>query len=121
MRVSIARALATNPNLLLMDEPFGALDEFTRNKLDADLVRLWWERKLTNVFVTHSIYEAVFLSTRIIVMASNPGRVFRTMTIDEPQPRDEGFRDSSRFAAYCRELSTWLAEASLPITSGSAS
>ena len=121
MRVSIARALVTNPNLLLMDEPFGALDEFTRNKLDADLVRLWWERKLTTVFVTHSIYEAVFLSTRIVVMAANPGRIFRTMTIDEPQPRDASFRDSARFAAYCRELSTWLAEASLPITSGSAS
>lgn len=121
MRVSIARALATDPNLLLMDEPFGALDEFTRNKLDADLIRLWWERKLTTVFVTHSIYEAVFLSTRIIVMAANPGRIFRTMTIDEPQPRDEGFRDSVKFAAYCRELSTWLAEASLPSTSGGAS
>jgi len=118
MRVSIARALVTNPNLLLMDEPFGALDEITRNKLDADLVRLWWERKLTTVFVTHSIYEAVFLSTRIIVMASNPGRIFRTMTIDQPQPRDQGFRDSPRFAAYCRELSTWLAEASLPSASG---
>jgi NitT/TauT family transport system ATP-binding protein len=121
MRVSIARALATNPNLLLMDEPFGALDEFTRNKLDADLVRLWWERKLTTVFVTHSIYEAVFLSTRIIVMAANPGRIFRTMTIDHPQPRDESFRDSAKFAAYCRELSTWLAEASLPLAAGSAS
>jgi NitT/TauT family transport system ATP-binding protein len=121
MRVSIARALATSPNLLLMDEPFGALDEFTRNKLDADLVRLWWERKLTTVFVTHSIYEAVFLSTRIIVMAANPGRIFRTMTIDEPQPRDEGFRDSAKFAAYCRELSTWLAEASLPSATGGGS
>jgi NitT/TauT family transport system ATP-binding protein len=121
MRVSIARALATKPNLLLMDEPFGALDEFTRNKLDADLVRLWWERKLTNVFVTHSIYEAVFLSTRIIVMAANPGRIFRTMTIDQPQPRDEGFRDSPKFAAYCRELSTWLAEASLPSAAGATS
>jgi NitT/TauT family transport system ATP-binding protein len=120
MRVSIARALVTKPNLLLMDEPFGALDEFTRNRLDADLIRLWWERKLTTVFVTHSIYEAVFLSTRIIVMATNPGRIFRTMTIDEPQPRDEGFRDSARFAAYCRELSTWLAEASLPRSSGTA-
>src|ERR1700682_4785718 len=118
MRVSIARALATKPNLLLMDEPFGALDEFTRNKLDADLIRLWWERKLTTVFVTHSIYEAVFLSTRIIVMAANPGRIFRTMTIDARQPRDEGFRDSPKFAAYCRELSTWLAEASLPAVSG---
>jgi NitT/TauT family transport system ATP-binding protein len=121
MRVSIARALATSPNLLLMDEPFGALDEFTRNKLDADLIRLWWERKLTTVFVTHSIYEAVFLSTRIIVMASNPGRIFRTMIIDEPQPRTEEFRDSARFAAYCRELSTWLAEASLPQASGAGS
>jgi NitT/TauT family transport system ATP-binding protein len=121
MRVSIARALVTKPNLLLMDEPFGALDEFTRNKLDADLIRLWWEGRLTTVFVTHSIYEAVFLSTRIIVMAANPGRIFRTMTIDEPQPRDEGFRDSPKFAAYCRELSTWLAEASLPSASAAAS
>jgi NitT/TauT family transport system ATP-binding protein len=119
MRVSIARALVTKPNLLLRDEPFGALDEFTRNRLDADLIRLWWDGKLTTVFVTHSIYEAVFLSTRIIVMAANPGRIFRTMTIDEPQPRDEGFRDSPKFAAYCRELSTWLAEASLPSASGS--
>jgi NitT/TauT family transport system ATP-binding protein len=121
MRVSIARALVTNPNLLLMDEPFGALDEFTRNKLDDDLVKLWWDRKLTAVFVTHSIYEAVFLSTRIIVMAANPGRIFRTMTIDAPQPRDERFRDSAKFAAYCRELSTWLAEASLPLAAGAAS
>src|ERR1700719_865500 len=112
MRVSIARALVTNPNLLLMDEPFGALDEFTRNKLDADLVRLWWERKLTTVFVTHSIYEAVFLSTRVVVMAMRPGKVFKVMPIDEPQPRDRGFRDSPRFAEYCRALSAWLAEVS---------
>ena len=114
MRVSIARGLVTEPNLILMDEPFGALDEITRNRLDADLLGLWWERKLTAVFVTHSIYEAVFLSTRVVVISTRPGRIFNMMTIDEPQPRDAGFRDSARFAAYCRQLSAWLAEASLP-------
>ena len=114
MRVSIARALVTNPDLLLMDEPFGALDEFTRNNLDADLLKLWWQRKLTCVFVTHSIYEAVFLSTRVVVMAARPGRVYRVMEIDEPQPRGESFRTSQRFADLCRQLSTWLADASLP-------
>ena len=113
MRVSIARALVTEPDLLLMDEPFGALDEFTRNKLDEDLVRLCHERGLTNVFVTHSIYEAVFLSTRIIVMAANPGRVFAEFVVDEPMPRDENFRRSDRFAALCREMSALLSDASL--------
>lgn len=114
MRASIARALVTEPDLLLMGEPFGALDEFTRNKLDADLLDLWWARKLTSVFVTHSIYEAVFLSTRVVVMAARPGRVYKVMEIDEPQPRGEEFRKSSRFADLCRQLSTWLADASLP-------
>jgi NitT/TauT family transport system ATP-binding protein len=113
MRVSIARALVTEPDLLLMDEPFGALDEFTRNKLDEDLLRLAWERRLTNVFVTHSIYEAVFLSTRIVVMAANPGRVFAEFTVDEPFPRDDRFRSSDRFAALCRELSALLMDASI--------
>ena len=113
MRVSIARALVTEPDLLLMDEPFGALDEFTRNKLDEDLVRLAWERHLTNVFVTHSIYEAVFLSTRIVVMAANPGRIFATFIVDEPFPRDAAFRGSDRFALLCRDLSTRLLEASV--------
>ena len=113
MRVSIARALVTEPDLLLMDEPFGALDEFTRNKLDEDLVRVSWERHLTNVFVTHSIYEAVFLSTRIIVMAANPGRIFGEFIVDEPFPRDEQFRKSDRFALMCRDLSTLLTDASV--------
>jgi NitT/TauT family transport system ATP-binding protein len=113
MRVSIARSLVTEPDLLLMDEPFGALDEFTRNHLDADLLRLWSERKLTAVFVTHSIYEAVFLSTRVAVMSKRPGRIFKIMEIDEPQPRAESFRDSPRFAELCRQLSAWLTEASL--------
>jgi NitT/TauT family transport system ATP-binding protein len=113
MRVSIARAFVTEPNLLLMDEPFGALDEFTRNKLDSDLVSLWWGHSLSVLFVTHSIYEAVFLSTRIIVMAARPGRVFDELTIDEPHPRDDSFRTSQRFAKLCRDLSGLLTDASL--------
>lgn len=112
MRVSIARALVTEPDLLLMDEPFGALDEFTRNKLDADLLDLWRERDLSIVFVTHSIYEAVFLSTRVVVMAARPGRISRVIDIDAPWPRDEEFRGSPRFAALCAELSRALRDAS---------
>jgi NitT/TauT family transport system ATP-binding protein len=113
MRASIARSLVIDPDLLLMDEPFGALDEFTRNRLDDDLVNLCFERKLTTVFVTHSIYEAVFLSSRVIVMAGAPGRIFATLAIDEPQPRAESFRNSARFAEYCRTLSGLLAKASV--------
>lgn len=112
MRVSLARALVTKPDMLLMDEPFGALDEFTRNKLDADLVSLWSERKLTTVFVTHSIYEAVFLSTRIVVMAARPGRIFREMRLGGSEPRDAAFRSSAPFIEACRELTQWLADAS---------
>ena len=111
MRVSIARSLVTDPDLLLMDEPFGALDEFTRNRLDDDLTRLAFERKLTTVFVTHSIYEAVFLSSRIVVMAAGPGRIFASLAIDEPQPRREAFRNSPRFGECCRDLSALLAQA----------
>ena len=113
MRVSIARSLVTEPNMLLMDEPFGALDEFTRNRLDADLAALWWQRRFSVVFVTHSIYEAVFLSTRIVVMAAQPGRIFREIVIDEPHPRGDGFRNSPQFADHCRALSLALMEASL--------
>jgi NitT/TauT family transport system ATP-binding protein len=111
MRTSIARALVTNPELLLMDEPFGALDEFTRNKLDDDLLRLSFERKLTTIFVTHSLYEAVFLSTRIVVMASQPGRIFAEFAVDEPEPRGDEFRTSERFAERCRQLSKILTDA----------
>lgn len=112
MRTSIARALVTDPELLLMDEPFGALDEFTRNKLDSDLLALWRDRGLTVVFVTHSIYEAVFLSTRVVVMAARPGRISRIIDIDYAGPRDETFRGSPRFAALCSELSEALRDAS---------
>jgi len=112
MRVSIARALVTQPNLLLMDEPFGALDEITRNRLDGDLLDWWRKQRLTIVFVTHSIYEAVFLSSRVLVMSARPGRILREVVIDEPFPRDDRFRSSPRFAACCRELFALLAEAS---------
>ncbi|MYM24198.1 ATP-binding cassette domain-containing protein [Duganella sp. FT135W] len=111
MRVSIARALATNPDLLLMDEPFGALDEFTRNKLDTDLRNLWAERGLTVLFVTHSIYEAVYLSSRVIVMAARPGRVIADVAIDGPDLRDDAFRVSPAFMRHCAELSSLLTQA----------
>ena len=112
MRVSIARALVTQPDLLLMDEPFGALDEITRNRLDGEISALWRARSLTVAFVTHSIYEAVFLSTRVVVMSARPGRVLREVAIDEPFPRTDGFRVSQPFATYCRTLSEVLAQAS---------
>lgn len=111
MRASIARALATEPNLLLMDEPFGALDEFTRNKLDSDLRQLWASRDLTVVFVTHSIFEAVYLSSRVVVMGARPGRVIADIEIDGPLERDEAYRTSPAFIAQCARLSRLLAEA----------
>ncbi len=111
MRASIARALAVRPSVLLMDEPFGALDEFTRNRLDTDLHRLWEERAFTVVFVTHSIYEAVYLSSRVVVMAARPGRVIADVAIDGPQHRGDDFRVSAEFIDYCRVLSDHLARA----------
>ncbi len=111
MRASIARALVTAPDLLLMDEPFGALDEFTRQRLDGELLALWAGRGLTVVFVTHSIAEAVFLSTRVVVMGARPGRVLAEVAIDEPYPRDDAFRHSPAFAAHARQLSACVAAA----------
>jgi NitT/TauT family transport system ATP-binding protein len=112
MRASLARALVTEPDLLLMDEPFGALDEFTRHKLDSDIRTLWSERDLTVVFVTHSIYEAVYLSSRVIVMGARPGRIVADITIDGPIARDESFRTSEVFIQQCSQLSQILAQAS---------
>ena len=111
MRVSIARGLVTQPKLLLMDEPFGALDEFTCNKLDTDLLDLWRRQGLTVVFVTHSISEAVFLSTRVIVMAARPGRVVEDIAIDASIPRNDDFRTSPRFNELVRHLQHSLSEA----------
>jgi NitT/TauT family transport system ATP-binding protein len=112
MRVSIARSLVTQPTLLLMDEPFGALDEITRHRLDSDLLTLWREKKLTVVFVTHSIYEAVYLSTRVVVMAARPGRVVDQVLIDEPYPRAASFRVSAAFSAHAARLQDALQRAS---------
>lgn len=111
MRVSIARALVTQPNVLLMDEPFGALDEITRSKLNSDLLDLWQQQHWTVVFVTHNIYEAVYLSNRVIIMAARPGRVVAGIAIDVPYPRTEEFRTSPLYNEYCRKVSECLAAA----------
>ena len=112
MRVSIARGLVTQPDLLLMDEPFGALDEITRHRLDADLLDLWRKKKLTVIFVTHSIHEAVFLSSRVIMMAARPGRVVQQFQIDEPYPRSADFMVSPQFSRYAKQLQDSLLRAS---------
>jgi NitT/TauT family transport system ATP-binding protein len=108
MRVSVARALATTPRLLLMDEPFGALDEMTRDRLNEELLRLRAEQSWTAVFVTHSVSEAVFLSTRIVVLAPSPGRIAQQIEIDLPFPRTSLTRESERFESYVTEVSRAL-------------
>lgn len=108
MRVSIARALSLRPKLLLMDEPFAALDEITRFKLNDDILRLQREFGCTIVFVTHSVYESVYLSTRIVVMAARPGRVVDEIAVTEAGPRTEAFRTTPEYADLCRRASAAL-------------
>lgn len=111
MRVSIARGLVTKPKILLMDEPFAALDEITRHKLNDDLLKLWQRDRFTVIFVTHSVFESVYLSQRIVVMAARPGRVMADLPVSARYPRDELFRTSAEYAQLCRVGSETLKKA----------
>lgn len=115
MRASIARALITRPRVMLMDEPFAALDEFTRHKLNDDLLACWQTQQFAALFVTHSVLESVFLSQRVLVMGSRPGRIVGEVRVDEPYPRRTMFRSSRKFLAACAELTAVLAELHAPI------
>jgi NitT/TauT family transport system ATP-binding protein len=112
MRVSLARALVTDPDILLMDEPFAALDEITRFRLNNDLLALWRDLRKTVIFVTHSVFESVYLSQRVIVMTSRPARIAQEFRIQPAEPRGEDFRTSAEYVAHCREVSAALARAS---------
>ena len=109
MRVSLARALVTDPDILLMDEPFAALDEITRFRLNNDLLALWRALRKTVIFVTHSVFESVYLSQRVVVMTARPGRIQADIRIETVEPRTEEFRTSAAYSDYCRKVSAALA------------
>jgi NitT/TauT family transport system ATP-binding protein len=111
MRASIARALVTRPKLLLLDEPFAALDEITRGRLDDDLLRIWQEQGLTVIFVTHNVYEAVYLSTRVAVFSGRPGRIIESLEIKGPSQRDDAFRATPHYVERCVSASAALRRA----------
>jgi len=115
MRASIARALVTRPRLMLMDEPFAALDEFTRHKLNDDLLACWQAQRFATVFVTHSVLESVYLSQRVLVMGARPGRIVAEVVVDEPYPRSADFRESPRYHAACGQLHAALATQHAPV------
>ena len=108
MRVSIARAMVTRPKLLLMDEPFAALDEMTRSKLNDEVLALWKSHELTVIFVTHSVFESVYLSSRVVVMAARPGRVVHDIPLATDIPRTADYRMSTTYAETCKQVSTAL-------------
>jgi NitT/TauT family transport system ATP-binding protein len=119
MRTAVARALVTNPELLLLDEPLGALDEITRNRLNDELHALWRARRWTALFITHSVYESVYLSTRVLVMSARPGRILAEIPIDLPEERTSALRTSPRYVELCRQTSAALEHAIQgPIPSG---
>jgi NitT/TauT family transport system ATP-binding protein len=111
MRVSLARALVTRPEILLMDEPFAALDEITRFRLNDDLLALWRSLRMTVIFVTHSVFESVYLSQRVLVMTTRPGRLSFETRIGSDEPRNRAFRTSVAYADHCRAVSEALAPA----------
>jgi NitT/TauT family transport system ATP-binding protein len=114
MRVSIARGLVTKPRILLMDEPFAALDEITRTKLNQDLLALWQRERFSVVFVTHSVFESVYLSQRIVVMAARPGRIHADLDVAEPYPRPAAYRTSAVYARHCERASAALESSMQP-------
>lgn len=107
-RVAIARALVTDPSILLMDEPFGALDEFTRESMNEELLRIWEETKKTVIFITHSIPESVFMSDRVVVMSERPGKILADIKIKLPQPRDTSMRQSPVLFEHIKEIRSSL-------------